>query len=113
MPDIGSLDKRISFIVFKDVENDFGLDEQEQQVKLTCWARIEALRGKEYYEAQKIRTENTYKITTRYRKGLNQTMLIRYQGRLFEIQNIIDPYMNHSILEFMCVEKQRGQGVST
>jgi len=104
----GSLNRRITFITYEEVENELELTEQHKKELLTCWARIEPARGKEYYEAQKIRTEDSYKITTRFHKGIEASMLIEYQSRTFEIQNIVDPYMNHSALEFYCTEKSRG-----
>jgi len=110
---VGTLDKKIKIIAFEEIENKLGFKELNPNNKLTCWARIEPLRGKEYYEAQKNKTENGYKITTRYHKNINDSMLIEYQSRTFEIQNIVDPYMNHSKLEFYCVEKGRGEGVAT
>lgn len=113
MIDIGSLDRRISFIAYEDKENDIGLTEQTQVVKLKCWARIESLRGKEYYEAQKLSSETTHKITIRYRAGLDENMLISYKNRIFEIQSIIDPYESHVKLEIMCKEKKRGKVIQT
>ncbi|GMB01070.1 phage head closure protein [Pelosinus sp. IPA-1] len=110
---IGSLDKKITFLSQEEVENELRLTELKPIKKLTCWARIEPLRGKEYYEAQKNKTENSYKITTRYHKNLSDSMLIRYQNQFFEIQNIVDPYMKHISLEIYCTEKSRGEGVTT
>lgn len=110
---IGSLDKRITFITNKEAENEYNLTELQPAEALSCWARIEPVRGREYYEAQRIRTENSYKITTRYHKSLDDSMLIKYQNRTFEIQNIVDPYENHSALEFYCTEKSRGEGAAT
>jgi len=109
----GTLDKKIKFLASEEVENELGLTELEPIVKLTCWARIEPLRGKEYYEAQRNKTENSYKITTRYHKNISDSMLIQYQKQTFEIQNIVDPYMKHIELEFYCTEKSRGEGATT
>jgi SPP1 family predicted phage head-tail adaptor len=109
----GKYDKQIKFIAFEEIENEQGLTELKPIEKLTCWASIEPLRGKEYYEAQKNRTENSYKITKRYHKNLSDSMLIQYQNQTFEIQNIVDPYMKHVELEFYCTEKSRGEGTTT
>ena len=111
--DAGKLDKKIKFLTYEEIENELRLTDLKPIEKLTCWARIEPLRGKEYYEAQRNRTENSYKITTRYHKNLSDSMLIQYQKQTFEIQNIVDPYMNHSTLEFYCTEKTRGEGATT
>ena len=111
--DIGGLKKRITFIAMEEVENNLGLTELKPVEKLKCWAKIEPARGREYYEAQKIRTENTYKITVRFHHGIKESMLIKYDDRTFEIQNIVDPCEAHISLEFYCTEKSRGMGVPT
>lgn len=109
----GTLDKRIKFIQNQDVETENVITEQKPVEVLSCWARIEPVRGREYYEAQKIRTVNSYKITTRYRPNLNESMIIQYGSRQFEIENIVDPYEAHVYLEFYCTEKTRGEGSAT
>lgn len=107
----GNMDKRVQFLQYKDIKNKLGLTEQVPITVLKCWAQIEPVRGREYYEGQKDRTENAYKITIRYRKNLSAAMLIQYQSHIFEIQNIVDPYMAHDTLEIYCNEKSRGTGV--
>lgn len=102
---IGSLDKRITFVGRVEGENRIGQDTLVPTDIKTVWARIEPARGREYYEAQKIRNEDSYKITTRYYKGITPDMLIRYKDKIFEIQNIINPYFADVSLEFMCIEK--------
>jgi len=107
---IGDLNRRIAFVTYEDVEeNAIGLTEIEEKELLTCWAKIEPARGREYYEAQKIRTENTYKITIRYCKTVDDTMLIRYKTQTFEIQNVVNPGMANRFLEIYCAEKVRGK----
>jgi len=107
---IGTLDKRIVFFSNEKVKNELGTIELKPVRKLKCWARIEPARGKEYYEAQKIKTDNPYKITIRYRKNLNDAMIIKYQEHTFEIQNIVNPYMANVLLEIYCNIKSRGKG---
>lgn len=108
MTNIGSLDKRIIFIDYVEIENEYGLTELQAVKKLKCWARIEPTRGKEYYEAQKTSNENQYKILIRYRKNINSSMLIRYKEKEFEIISIVNPYMADEQLELYCREKTRG-----
>ena len=57
--------------------------------------------------------EDTYKITIRFRHGISSDMKIRYQQYIFEIQSIVDPYMNHSLLEIYCKRLDRGKKVVT
>lgn len=109
----GTLDKRIKIMQFQDVETEYETTEQQLVERLSCWARIEPARGREYYEAQRIRTVNSYKITIRFRPNLNESMIIKYGARQFEIQNIVDPYESHVYLELYCTEKTRGEGAAT
>lgn len=104
----GTLDKRLSFITYVEIENEYNLTELQPVELLRCWARIEPARGKEYYEAQKIRTQNSYKITIRYNKAINETMKVKYKDMEFDIYNVVNPYMSNELLEIYCVEKVRG-----
>ena len=108
MINIGTLDKRISIVEMKEQKNEYNLLETKPNVLLNCWARIEPLRGREYFEALKIKTTDYVKITIRYRSNITDNMFVRYHNVLFEIQNIIDPYMRHEKLELMCILRNRG-----
>lgn len=108
MINIGTLDKRIKIIEKKEQKNEYGLIDNKLSTLLSCWARIEPLRGREYFEALKIKTADYLKITIRYREGIRNNMLVEYKNVLYEIQNIIDPYMRHEKLELMCVLRSRG-----
>jgi phage head-tail adaptor, putative, SPP1 family len=107
---LGKLNKRINIVHYVDAENDIGGTELTPQVFLACWAAIEPARGREYYDAQKIRAETSYKITTRYHKGITEAMAIEYNGHSYSIQNILDSYEAHTSLEMYCIEKVRGAG---
>lgn len=107
---VGKLNKRINILEFVDAENNIGINEIKPQIFLTCWASIEPARGREYYDAQRVRSETSYKITIRYRKGITEAMSIEYHGRRYEIQNIVDPEEEHISLEIYCSEKTRGKG---
>lgn len=109
----GTLDKRIKILVRQDAETTYGTTEQQFAEVISCWARIEPARGRLYYEVQKTRTENSYKITIRFRKNLNESMIVQYGARQFEIQNIVDPSEAHVYLELYCTEKTRGEGAAT
>lgn len=102
---IGTLKKRITFVGVKEQENRIGQMEFVPCEIKTVWARVEPLRGREYFEAQKINVENAFKITTRFHKGITPDMKIRFRDRLFEIQTLINPGEMNESLEMMCVEK--------
>lgn len=99
------MNKRITFVGKEKKKNAIGQFELVPCDIKTVWACIEPARGREYYEAQKTKTENVYKITTRYHLNITADMQIRYKDKVFEIQNIINPCMSNESLEIMCIEK--------
>jgi len=102
--DIGRLNKRITFLVYKDTVNKYGQDIQQLDKYRTVWASVEPTIGKEYMEAQRVRNELTYKIYTRYFTDLTVDMVINYKGRKFKIASLINYKENNELLQFVCTE---------
>jgi len=103
--DIGRTNKRITFCRYEDKENEILQIEQVLTDAKTVWASVEPLRGREYQEAQRIRPELTYKVTTRYHTEVTPDMLIKFKQRLFQIISIINVREKNEMLEIMCIEK--------
>lgn len=107
---IGRTNKRITFCRYEEKENTlFQMEQVLTEVK-TVWASVEPTRGREYQEAQRIRPELTYKITTRYQKEITPDMFIKFKGRYFEIVSIINVREKNEMLEFICIEKIKKEG---
>lgn len=110
--DIGRTNKRITFCKYEERENALSQTEQTLIEVKTVWASVEPTRGREYQEAQRIRPELTYKVTTRYHKGITPDMLIKFKERYFEIISIINVREQGIMSEIICIEKiqkQRGK----
>lgn len=103
--DIGRTNKRITFYKLEETENVLAQIEQTLKKVKTVWASVEPTRGKEYQEAQRIRPELTYKITTRYHREITPDMIIQFKDRYFEIISIINVRERNEILEMICTEK--------
>ncbi len=103
--DIGRTNKRITFCRYEETENALSQIGQVLKEIKTVWASVEPTRGREYQEAQRIRPELTYKVTTRYHKGIMPDMLIKYKGRLFQIISVINVREGNEMLEIICIEK--------
>lgn len=103
--DIGRTNKRIAFCRYEEKENELMQTEQALTEVKTVWASVEPTRGREYQEAQRIRPELTYKITTRYHKGITPDMFIRFKDRYFQIVSIINVRERNEMLEIICTEK--------
>ena len=103
--DIGRANKRITFCRYEEKENALSQIEQTLIKVKTVWASVEPTRGREYQEAQRIRPELTYKITTRYHKGITPDMLIKFGERYFNIVSAINVRERNEMLEMICTEK--------
>ncbi len=103
--DIGRTNKRVAFCRLKEKTNSLMQTEQEMEVVKTVWASVEPVRGREYQEAQRIRPELTYKITTRYHKEVTPDMFIKYKDRYFNIISVINVRERNEMLEIVCTEK--------
>lgn len=103
--DIGRTDKRITFCRYEEKENALSQIGQALTEVKTVWASVEPMRGREYQEAQRIRPELTYKVTTRFHKGITPDMFIKYKERCFNILSIINVKEKNEMLEIICTEK--------
>ncbi len=103
--DIGRTDKRITFCRYEEKENALSQIGQALTEVKTVWASVEPMRGREYQEAQRIRPELTYKVTTRFHKGITPDMFIKYKERCFNIFSIINVKEKNEMLEIICTEK--------
>ena len=86
-------------------ENEVGEEVQVPQKLCELWADVNPIRGKEYFEVQKIVPEMQYKITTRYRQGINQAMIVKWGDKELNINSIIDISGKEENMELMCTEK--------
>lgn len=103
----GEFKRRITIYNYQEVENELGTTELAPVVFAKTWAKIEQLRGWEYYEAKKIKDADYYKVTIRYRKGITRDMIIKYGDTTLEIQTPNDLNTAHELLELRCVVKER------
>lgn len=107
---IGKLNRRITFVRLGEGLDEMGQDCQVWEEHKTVWATVKALRGGEYYEAQRIRPELTHKITTRYHSGITPDMKIRFGGKLFEILSCDNVEEANYMLEIQAVEYIEKEG---
>lgn len=102
---IGKMDKRITFLKPSGGTDAMGQEIEGEWIPCkTVWATVKALRGGEYWEAQKIRPETTYKVTTRYCMGITTDMRIQYKDKILEIKTVDNVNEADYMLEMQCVE---------
>ena len=85
---IGSLKHRIIFQILVTVINENGFEVSEWQDYKTVWAKVLNLSGKEYFEAATINKEKTVKFIIRFIKDIDESMIINFEGRKYNITDI-------------------------
>lgn len=83
--DIGRTNKRVTFCRYTEKQNELLQTEKVLEEIKTVWASVEPTRGREYQEAQRIRPELTYKITTRYHKEVTRICLLNSKTDIFRL----------------------------
>lgn len=73
----------------------------------TVWAYIAPKTGREYEEAQKLRTETAYTILTRYFPDITSEMLIRYKDKEFRIEAVLNVDERNEQLQIVALEKDK------
>lgn len=77
---------------------------EDWQEVCTVWAEIKALRGREYFVAQQTIAESNHEIIIRYRKGIKPAMRAISDGRVFDIQAVLDKDGRKRFLSLVCKE---------
>ena len=54
------------------------------------WANVSPATGREYEEAQKLRAETTYNVTTRYFENITPDFKILFRGRVMNIVSVLN-----------------------
>lgn len=101
---IGRLNKRITFMKLTEEKDKMGQLKQVLTEVGTVWASFYPIRGTEFYEAQKVQSKITHKCYIRYRNDIDTNSYIRYDGKNFVIDSVIDVGYEHKMLEINCYE---------
>ena len=70
----------------------------------TVWASVLPMSGKEYAEAQKLRSETTYNVIVRYRPDITTDMKIRYGKKELNIISVLNIGERKEILKIIAAE---------
>lgn len=68
----------------------------------TVWAKVEPLRGREYFAAGQTQSQVDVKVTVRYRVGVVPTMRLMWREVPHDIVSVIEPHAGLVSLELMC-----------
>lgn len=104
----GALKHRFEIYKFNENRNEFGEMEKSEIKFAEVWGYIDAIKGDEKYINQKEITLLTHKIVIRYISGIDESCFIKFKGRKFNINNIINPHEINRLLFLNCTEIKRG-----
>ena len=96
----GKFRHRISFQKLGTTQDDLGQDvEGKWETVASAWAMIKTLQGREYYAAASAQSERTSRFVIPYQRGIDSTMRIVYDNRIFDIEQppINDDEMNKTL----------------
>lgn len=96
----GDLRHRVQFLARKVTVQSGKMTERWETV-LTCWARAEPIKGREYFEAAAVNREDTVRFTIRYRPGVSPEMTLRFRGADYNIESVINPEFRNERLEIL------------
>lgn len=100
----GRLRLRIQ-IVQPNLSRDSRGELEAPTVFATVWSSLTPLTSKYIEKAERVVTEATWKLGIRYLAGLTTAMHVLYDGRVFNIEAVMDPDGRKRELELHCYER--------
>lgn len=100
----GKLRHRINIESISETKDDFGGHSQSGNNVETRSASIEPLSGRELTYAQGIASEASYKITIRWRDGIDTQHRIKFGNRIFHILAKLNTDERNRELILLCKE---------
>ena len=98
------LNKKIEFISKINTKDQDGYPIEKEISIRKCYANIRSLRGKEFYNAAMVHSEDDKVFRCRFFKGLEPKMFIKYNEKLYNIKSINDLNENHKEYEIYASE---------
>lgn len=103
---IGDLRQRVTIEGYVVSSDGYGGRPKSWVPVATVWAKVEPLRGREYFEAHQIKTEVTHRVIIRYRPDVTPEMRVKVgDNRYLLIESVIDIEERHRFLELICREE--------
>jgi len=101
---IGEMRHRITIQRIAITTNENGYEVESPEVVKEIWAKVTNLHGKEFFAAKAVQSENTVKFTFRYISGIDQTMQIMFQDKVYNITSIDNIKYRNEYIEIQAKE---------
>ena len=101
----GRLRHRIDIVTQTGVQDSTGgWSLADTQVFASVWATVEALSGDEQFVAGTQVSKVSHRVVLRYLAGVTSAMQVRWQGRKFQITDVLNPDGRTKMLALDAVE---------
>ena len=98
----GDLDQRVVLERFTSEQDDTGQMIDTWVTLGTVWAAVEPQAGREFVAAGAQQSELTTKIRIRHRPGITSGDRVTHDGRVYDIQSVIDYRSEKRQLVLLC-----------
>ena len=98
----GELDQRVTFRRQTSQQDELGQLINTWVTLGTVWAAVEPQAGREFVAAGAAQSELTTKIRIRYRPGVTTGDRVLHDGRVYDIQSVIDYRSARRELVLLC-----------
>ena len=96
----GELRHRVTFLQRRVVVKS-GISKETWEPAFSCWAMVEPLNSREYWQAAALNREDEQRVTIRYRKDVDNAMRIQFREAVFTIISIVNPNAHNVKLEML------------
>lgn len=103
-PSSGDLNRRITLETLSTTSDGSGGVISTWNTLATVWAQVSPKSGTEKLHGDQLTPTITYDVTIRYRKDVDASMRVIYEGRTLRILGVIDHAEQHRFLSLSCDE---------
>ena len=96
----GELRHRVAFLK-RWVAVTSGITTERWIPAFTCWAMVEPLNSREYWNAAALNREDEQRVTIRYCKDIDTTYRAQFRGMVYAITSIVNPNALNVKLEIL------------
>ena len=100
----GRLRHRVTIETPNDEASTYGGPKHVWVPVATVWASVEPLQGREFMAARAANAETTHRVGMRYRGGVTAKQRINFDGRILEIESVMNRDERNAELQLMCKE---------
>jgi len=96
----GELKHRVAFLK-RQVTVASGISTERWVTAFTCWAMVEPLNSREYWDAAALNREDEQRITIRFRTDVDTSYRVKFRRAVYGITSIVNPNARNVKLEVL------------